>query len=599
MTKLLFVILLFIFPCLSFSQSPDLVKDMENDFLQIRQKSGTDSLLADYISKCHVNEDTVYAYIYVPGNCPRCEAPFKFFKKKLNENGKKFMLISVFKDSVASKYHNEEKGYAADYYLYDTDNSYKRIFSFNNIDLDGSSVLKFTREGRLITGGSPLVNSGEFVKQLIERSTPMDYKTYESADANAYTNKMSIPNLDTLKCGYTDYAVKSSVPLCRNTRNMFFNDEEFFYADDIINGVLLFKTSAAKKNVFELNSIFKVDSIQKRTFVSISDELYDDYLKAGMVFDIVCNVNMIDSSNIGISYSLPRILYQNNDTTSVAYYNQPCILKCPIDGEGNNSIIPLEFNLYKDDYFYKHFQYCSAGDRIVLGCQKLTWPMEYERDEYAEDIERNSFDSRFYKTATPFLAVADVHTGKIVQRFGHLDESAEKGLTGYYFVNPISMVCGSELIYTDGYSGKVYVADTSDVATEKACYTAFNLNYDFMPPIDSTKFYTYEYVKPYWAFYNRCIMDIRATDEAIYCIVNYESDETRRSGEPVCTLIVVDRKTGLNTEGRFPAYEGYETWGCGLRMENAKIVSPFEVLKKDNNVIIRVLSLPSFPAVGK
>lgn len=249
--------------------------------------------------------------------------------------------------------------------------------------------------------------------------------------------------------------------------------------------------------------------------------------------------------------------------------------------------------MYGDNYFYKHFQYSSTGDKIILGCQKLTWPMEYERDEYAEDIERNSFDARFYQTDNPILAVADAKTGKIVQRFGHLDESAAKGLTGYYFTNPISMVCGSELFYTDGYSGKVYVADTSNLATEKACYTVFNLGYDDMPPIDSTKFYTYEYAKPYWTFYNRCIMDIRATDKAIYCIVNHETDETRRSGEPICALIVVDRETGRTKEGRFPTYDGYETWGYGLRMANGETVSPFEVLKKGKGFIVRELLLSS------
>lgn len=149
------------------------------------------------------------------------------------------------------------------------------------------------------------------------------------------------------------------------------------------------------------------------------------------------------------------------------------------------------------------------------------------------------------------------------------------------------MLNGTELVYTDGYSGKIYVADTTNMTKEKACYTAFQLDYDLMPPIDSTKFYTYEYVKPYWNLYYRCITDIRATDKAIYCIVNYGNDTDRRNGKNFHTLIVIDRKTGHIKEEILPFYEGYETWGYGLHVKNTNKVSPFVVLKKGSDVTIR------------
>lgn len=570
------------------------MRDMENNYLQIRQKPGTDKILAKYLSACPIKEDTVYAYIYTPANCPRCEAPFKLVRQWLKEKGKKFMLISVFKDSIASKYYNEKKGYDADYHLYDTHDDYKKIFSFNNIMLDGSNILKITRSGRLITGGDPPLNGRRFIKQLIERRTPMSYHLFKDKDSGQeeVAVKVRRPPMKMMQRPYTDYIVESNVPLCKNTRNLMFIDDKFFYADELINGGLLFKLSAPDKKELKLISILKVDSLQKRTFVSITDKLYDQYLTEGMVFDIVLSPNMLDNSHIGLSYSLPKIVYENNDTTKVAFYNQACLLKCPIDKKGSLSIIPLDANLYKDKFFYKQFQYSSTGDKIILACQKLTWPLEYERADYADDVERNSFDRRFYKTDNPILAYADVKTGKIIHRFGHLDQSAEKGLTGYYFVNPISMVCGSELVYTDGYSGKVYLADTTDLEKEKACFTAFTLDDDLMPPIDSTKFYTYEYVKPYWALYDRCITDVRATDNAVYCIVTYGNNETGNSDDKLHTMIVIDRKTGHATEEQFPTYAGYESWGYGLRVSTGNKVTPFEVLKKGSNAIVREYSAP-------
>lgn len=567
------------------------MRDMENNFLQIRQKQGTDSLLKNYLGKCDIKEDTIYAFLYGPAICPRCEASFKLFKKWLNERGKKFTLISVFEDSVASEYYNRKEGYDADYYIYDTRNDFQSIFSFNDLPLICSNVLKMTKTGRLITGGDYTEMSTVFVDQLIARTKPMDYKTFGTEDTTSYQETVfDIPNVETMKPTFKDYPVDSKGnPFCMTNNSPISSDNMFFYNDNMTNCVPVFKKEESN-DTLSLAAVVEADSASKRAFVNIAEPLYQAYLLNGMVFSMVCNINMMDKSHIGVSYSLPLIKYEDKDSIRVALFNKPSILSFSTDDLSSvNANVPLEFDMFKDDYFYKHFQFSSTDDKIIIGCQKKTWPMEYEKEDYAADTTRNSFDKAFYKTDNPFMAAFDRKTGNLICRFGHLDESAERGLTGYFFVSPLSCVSGTELLYTDGYSGKVYIADTTNVSTEKECYKAFDPDYKLMPPIDSAKFYTYEYVKPYFKVYYRCIKNMRATKDKIYCLVKYHNGDDKRC-KPAYTVITIDRKSRRTVEKKFPVFEGYSTFAYGLRTIGHDTVLPFMVLKNKNEVKVRVFN---------
>lgn len=587
MRIVLMIILAIFFPCLSHSQGNDLMKDMENNFLQVRQKEGTDNVLKRYLSSADIKEDTIYAFIYVPANCPRCEASFKLFNKWLHEKNRKFLLITVFPDSTVAKYYNKLKAYSADYYIYDVNDGYKDIFSFNNIPLDGSNVLKMTKEGRLITGGDYTVMGSRFVKQLIARREPMPYKTFEHERPTVEkgVNTLIPSNIPEMDNSYKDLKIESeNVPLCKLTRMPYFINNALFYPDDIINGVLIFNTNGGK---LKLEKIARVDSVGKCAFVNVGKDLYNNYLSSGMVFDMVCNTNLIDSTNIGISYSLPKLFYQNGDSTHVAYYNQACIVSVPLGMNADQKLYPLNFNLENEKFFYKHFQFSFIGDKVIIGCQKLTWPMEYESSDYKDDVNRNSFHEEFYENENPYMAAFDKKSGNVICRFGNLENSAKKTLTGYYFVSPLSEVCGKELIYTDGFSGKVYVCDTSNISKSKECFEAFKLNDCDFPKIDTTRFYTYEYVKPYSKLYSRCIKDMRITKNKLYCIVSY-GDNVDNTVKERYTFLTIDRRTRETKEVRFPQNSLFYSFGYGLRTLGQNNVSPFVILKSGNEAFVRI-----------
>lgn len=78
----------------------DYVEEMENNDLQIRQKPGTERLLSDYLGEVGMQEDTIYAVLYRPAQCIRCEVAVKAFYEFLKDNnpGHKMLLVTAYED---------------------------------------------------------------------------------------------------------------------------------------------------------------------------------------------------------------------------------------------------------------------------------------------------------------------------------------------------------------------------------------------------------------------------------------------------------------------------------------------------------------------
>lgn len=45
-------------------------------------------------------------------------------------------------------------------------------------------------------------------------------------------------------------------------------------------------------------------------------------------------------------------------------------------------MITFQFDLMRHEFFYSHFTFEVANDKVLLGCEKRTWPMEVEKDMY-------------------------------------------------------------------------------------------------------------------------------------------------------------------------------------------------------------------------
>ena len=585
--KLILLISLFHF-IYSAGQETGLLNELENSFLQIRQKPGTDEMLSQWLSNAGVKEDTIYAYFYSPATCRRCENSLNDYRKAINKHGKKFLLITVHKDKEAAKFYNKRHSYKADYFIYDTTEKYAKIFSFNNIPFNTSNILKITKQGRVVTGFDCMAYGSKLVTELMQRSKPMDYKNFDEHVDEAdieYKYPISKAKIAGVCNTYKDYklTVSDDVPLCETNKRPIFKGDTFMYPDLMLEKTIIFKKNRLSGNQFDFKRAIEVDDKVKDMFVKLDSADYNMKKRTGTLYYMLISSEMLENGDIGMSYSLPNLFYEKKD--QIAYYNQPCILFHKGGKDTTDSYTSLDFPESK--FFYMHFQFSATEKSIFLGCSKSTWPYCPEPNEYRGKKDIDPFMAEFYNARNPFMAEFDRNTGKRIREFGNISDIAEKTRTGYYFVSPLSVISQGEVAYTDGYSGKVYVADVANAAKAKNCYTIFNIMDEDLPKMDTTEFYKYEYAKPYRSVFCRCITDMRITPQKVYCLVTYGNLARTDDPDRAYSFVSIDRKTGKRLEHQYPKAEGYTVFTRGLREKDGKVM-PFELLKRDGEAWLRV-----------
>lgn len=145
------------------------------------------------------------------------------------------------------------------------------------------------------------------------------------------------------------------------------------------------------------------------------------------------------------------------------------------DGLKPLPLMPVN-NDFSKGYFYRHFTFLAVGDTVILPCQKLTWPIEFDPSTYKGNPERDPFCDEFYKTQNPILAMFDMKTGNLIRRFGNLGEAQARSKTGYYFVNAVAAEHGGNIAYSDGETGHICVARMAAPDSVIATYDAFDFD---------------------------------------------------------------------------------------------------------------------------
>lgn len=228
------------------AESEDYVTEMIDNYLQIRQKPNTQQQLRQFFEAECNGSDTVYAIMYKPMSCPRCEAFIRDFCSMIKQNDKsaKVAMVSIYPDSAMAMNYNRRNKYAADYYINDTENQYKNIFSFNNTSPILYLLKVSIRNGRLIAGGNPAMLCDEFVAQIISRNEPMEF--HDFGDANDSDNIEAVkPNAINIKNRFTDFSVSTDkdFPISSIYYYPKWQNDNFFFTDVLANGVMLFQAN--------------------------------------------------------------------------------------------------------------------------------------------------------------------------------------------------------------------------------------------------------------------------------------------------------------------------------------------------------------------
>ena len=581
------VLFFLMFPLISFAQKVDYIKEMENNDLQIRLKPSTEVLLSNFLRSTGIEEDTIYAILYTPAECYRCEAAIPAFYNKLKTNSlnNKMLLISAYTDSVAAKMYNKKNGYKSDYYLYDTKLDYKKIFSFNSVAMYGLYIMKICpKTGILLTGGQYTLLGKEFINQLVaykNRLSPHLYPGDTDKEYRIYAFENNTENLY--------YPWKTEEYIIETNKDYFISNiydipkienGNLFFTDMLNNGVMLFKL---KNNKYIYKTIFQVNDNEKMRFVSVSDQQYKNLIAAGQVFNIALSSNMIDDKHLAISYSLPKILEEKVDgIINLSFYNAPAILIRNIEDFQSEEMITPDFNLSNSDYFYMHFSFDIFNDKLWVGCEKLTWPMDgFGKEDIEGNFEINPFDERFYDTFNPIIASFDINSGKCNGHYGNLDESQRKSRTGYYFLNNIFAHYKDKFLFGNGYTGKLYVNSKTDTTT--TCYEVFDVNSSQFAVPDSSKFYKLEYGSLYDSNFSKCITAVKMNDKEICCLVKYGKPRFDNFNNDRYSFVIINRNSGKIHERLLPVTDSNIKYlGYGIMNEQNKF-NPFIFIKEKND----------------
>ncbi len=593
MSKLSVIIFSLLFVSMfSRAEGDSLLRENISMELQVRQKSGTERLLTEYLSTLPTSTDTVYAIIYQPSQCPRCEASINnnYHALKKVRPDATAVLITVFSDSARAAAYNREKGYKADCYLYDTTNSYQQIFSFNTNAMIGTYNLKICRsKGELLFGAETFfMGSDEFFRELAawNKRLPTEDRDIDSADLSH--SAAPRPQCEQITNASADHTLYCGDQLLSEVYDVpKFDGDWFYFNDKLANAIMLFKSDGG---TLRFRSKIEADSTERDRFIEGGPDMKRLFGEDN-IFYIPLTSALTDSGHIGVSYSLPHIM---TDTMSagggLAYFNQPVLIVRDLDSpEKPLDMIAPDFNIWGDTmFFYTHFKFCRFKDEIVYACQKLTWPMEYEREEYENVPARNPFCPGFYHSGNPWLATFSLATGRLTGRYGELEPCARISRTGYAYVSPLMRTCGNELVYTDRYSGTIHITDNLQ-DNDNAVYSAFSVDTAKFPQPDTAKFYTAEYSNEYDKFFYRCITDVQIDDSNVYCIVKYSSGGIYSSSpdDNDFTLVTIDRSTGMATERLLPHADGWQTMGFGLRTSSGR-VTPFGFYRRaDGGYVVR------------
>lgn len=587
-----------ILTCLpTFSQDYNLVKELENNEFKIRQKPNTNGLLSNLLYNDSIQEDTLYAILYMPAECPRCEAAIPSFYRLLKDNSdkNKMMLITIYPDKATSQKYIKNKGYNSDYFVYPTEKEINTIFSFNTESLIGTYILKLCpKSGTMVTGGGSSILNNDFVCQLCNKKEvlpPFDYHENKGIQEDTFTQLKTIDKKTKWKI--------SSLQLRESGNNIFisqvydnpkFVDSHFFYSDMLENGIMLYETD---NNKLKFRKLLQVDSTECDRFIQLPKEIFERQKKLGQVFYIALSANMINKDKIAISYSLPEqkiIKYNGQDV--IAIYNHPAILIRDINTLKPDSMIDLDFDLEHSEYFHQHFTFDWFNNKLWMGCEKLTWPMDgFDKEEIGDSIEINPFDDRFYDTFNPIIASFDASTGKQLGHYGRLEDCQRKSKTGYYFFNDVYAHHGRDFVYGNGYTGSLYVCDSTDIGRPYRKYQAFEIDDSQFPTaVDTTKYYTLEYGGQFAKTFSRCIIEIKMDNNNIYCLIKHGKPRTYFSAKDSYVYTVINRKSGKRKEYLLPKLKDSEALGYGIRDNEGKF-APFMFAKNTGKYFVYTFNL--------
>lgn len=522
------ILLLQLLPCTAFSQERDYLSEMYAAHHGISQKEGTTELLKDLLETYGEEQKEIFTILFAPQMCPRCEADITYALDNIKRIKPKtpVIVIAAYPDANAARKYVKEK-FGTDAIVADTTNLHEKIFHYRAGRLGVTYLLQIdAQKGRLMCGGdTPTMDEG-FLRQFCHNTTYMPYAKEEEADNR--------PAKTTLRPIYKEKGTYHAI----NIRQQGFSvsgvlecpewqGDAFLYADELLSKGMLFKIEG---DTAYLEKEIAPTETQERAFSKIPVSQFNQMKQKGFLFIMAnCVAFTPHTKQAVVSYSLPDLSFEKD--SSIAYFNKPVLLETMPDSD-SCKIETFDFEHHADTlYMYTHAaRVIPINERLVLiGCRKgfpTTCTAEDCRNNKVQDI----FNPNFYDD-TPFCAIFDRTTGKLVKRFGHLDEVFKASQTGYYFTIPIADAYADRIVFSDGCSGKLWVTGQGTETTEREI-SLFDVTIPegVLASVEPLR-YTEDYFNAFFSVFHRYVEMIKADSQGIHCLIRHGANAVKEKDD--------------------------------------------------------------------
>lgn len=557
-------------------------KSADNGFM-VRQIPNSESAARSFFSQLNNYPDTIYATIFRPANCPRCDGFLNIIYSLLKkETDDPVGLIAVYPDSLASKAYIQRNDIKSDFTIFDTKEDFSKILSFSPGYLHVGYILKFNiKTGELIVGANADNVTGQFFKDLKIYNLRKDTMEFPGVHGNYHDWGKSIANQLTLSATYPINISDTTYKISEIIYQPIFHKNKLLWNDKLALSVAEFSINDSE---CVLRRIVEPDSLESSRFVNLPSSIYEKLLKSNQLKNMPLQPFIIDDDKYGVAYSLPDLWLDDNG--SLNYRNKPCFIKKSFSDFGYSDLVPLEYD-FEDVFYYPHFNMKWFGDdEVVVGVQRITWPMITDKNEYINSDENNPFCDSFYDHySQPVLATYVSKTGKLARRFGSLPSFAKKTKTGYCFSDMVFDSWDGEIVYASAYDGNIVVSSIENIDCPDCnqYYKAFLLDESIFKIPDTSDYYSYNCNALAEPFLNRKIVDIKVDTRNIHSIVRNCTDAFERPELEKYEYVVINRVTGERKVFDFPISEdGERRIAYGLRRLENGGVNPFVISGLDN-----------------
>lgn len=557
--------------------SKDIILETAETGLQVRQSPHTEEILQSFFNQLPQSVDTLYATIFRPAHCPRCEATITKSHTLLKEyTPHPTVLISVYPDSAIAKKYNAAHSFQADYHIYDTDERFADFLSFECGHLHIPYLLKISKNaGQLIVGMTEDYATSSFIKALSGFNTRLDYASFPKAPSITPSSKSQTALLkETGRRRFVN--VPPEYIVSEALYSPVFTDGHLYFNDKLAMTIYHLQDSA---DVMTFRNRIEADKTEQTKFVNIPEHHYQRMLKRDEVKFIPLQPFRYDSTHIAVSYSLPRLWME--DSTSIAYMNEACFIVRDMDGSSDKSIQRVLADS-DDGFFYTHFYLKKLKDKLIVNCERLTGPAVYEKEEYSGNPEMDQFINSFYDDfRQPVLASVNLSDGDIHRQFGKLPSFAKTAKTGYSFSNAVFDTRDDEIAYASPYSGEIFIStyDTLDCDDCTRKYSAFNIPSDSIIAPDPSSFYTFNCEQQVKPLLQKRIVDLKFNSSDIFLLIR---DGQTNIGRPFVNdylYAIISRRTGDVATYSFPAGKetGLRPIGYGIGEDNNNELFPYMI----------------------